>query len=187
MTNNHDDWNPNFQRSRKRNRVSRGKPQRPRRYFVLPIGLLFVTVLLWRTEAVMKLVRYLRPPTPAVATSPETSGTVTISMKTWDTLDEAIRQRNVVIYDLREQLRLAQAQQPIKTKGMRIYTVIALPSTCIAGTIYRKGDETYVCAGRHTWRQVSTLGTVKTDSVTVTGNVVYNQGWPTPLYQQGHP
>jgi len=35
------DWNPHAQRRRKTNRPSRGKPERPRRYFVGPVCWLF--------------------------------------------------------------------------------------------------------------------------------------------------
>jgi hypothetical protein len=55
----HDDWNPHAQRRRKKNRVSRGIPERPRRYYFKPIAGAIALIFFWQagvTPAILRAV-----------------------------------------------------------------------------------------------------------------------------------
>lgn len=51
-----EDWNPYFQRKRKRNRVSRGCPQGARRYYFWPVFFLVSQVFLWQAGAIPAII-----------------------------------------------------------------------------------------------------------------------------------
>ena len=128
-------WNPHFERKKKRNRVSRGIPTR-RRYFFLPILLLFLWVV-------------------AISLVPRLTAKVSLSNQQYNSLREAIEIQNLRLEQL--QIRLEQLQKRVAYLQTYKYpTVTSIPPTCKTGESVTNEltGKSYRCLGHNVWMEL---------------------------------